>query len=294
MGIRSDGGRGAGGRRAGGFGPRRALAVMAMYARMDLGALLRDTKFMVIAVISDICSDVSAIFGVFLIAWRFGGIGGLDRYEVLFMLAFGGIVNGVIAVMDRGNASFPSRIIGRGQWEHMFIMPLPYWAQMAVGFFPFTCSGRLVSGAALMAVAVANLPMALPWWWAPMLLANVLIGVAVVVGLSYLVSSLAFYAPTQCEEIASSLRYSLEYTATFPLSGMPGFMRSALLSAFPAGLIAWFPSMALLGRHPLSSGLYSAAFAAAVAMAASFFFRKGFRHYVRRGINRYMPGGHRN
>lgn len=265
-----------------------------MYAKMDLGALLRDTKFMIIAVISDICSDISAIFGIFLLAWRFDGIGGLDRYEILFMLAYGGIVNGVIALLDRGNASYPSRIIGRGQWEHMFIMPLPYSVQMIAGFFPFTCSGRLISGIILMAVAVINLTAALPWWWIFLLAGNIIISMVIVLGLSYLVSSLAFYAPVQCEEISSALRYSVEYTATFPLSGMPLYMKMPLLTIFPAGLIAWLPTLIILGKAPTLANIYPIIFAALVSLAAAYFFRKGFRYYVKKGINRYVAGGHRS
>ena len=273
---------------------KRYFAIMAVYAKMDLGALLRDTKFMIIAIISDICADISAIFGVFLLAWRFDGIGGLNRYEILFMLAFGGIVNGTIAVLDRGNASYPSRIIGRGQWEHMFIMPLPYSIQMLAGFFPFTCSGRFISGIIMMCVAVINLPMALPWWWLFLLVGNIVISMIVVLGLSYLVSSLAFYAPVQCEEISSNVRYSMEYTATFPLSGMPLYMRMPLLTIFPAGLIAWFPTLIILGKVPVWANVYPIIFAALVSLAAAYFFRKGFRYYVKKGINRYVSGGHRS
>jgi ABC-2 type transport system permease protein len=261
---------------------------------MDLGSLLRDTKFMFIAIISDICADVSAISGIFLLAWKFNGIGGLDRYEILFMLAYGGIVNGAITMLDRGNASFPSRIIGRGQWEHMFIMPLPYSVQMIAGFFPFTCSGRFVSGIILMAIATANLTFALPWHWIFLLIGNIIISMAIVVGLSYLVSSLAFYAPVQCEEISSAVRYSVEYTATFPLSGMPPYMKFPLLTIFPAGLIAWLPTLIILGKTSSAVDLYLIFFAAAISFAAAFFFGKGFRYYAKKGINRYVAGGHRS
>ena len=272
---------------------KRYLGLLAIYAKMDLGALLRDTKFMIVAIISDICSDISAISGIFLLAWRFGGIGGLSRYEVLFMLAYGGIVNGTIMIMDHGNASYPSRIIGRGQWEHMFIMPLPYSVQMIAGFFPFTCSGRFVSGIILMTVAVNNLPVVLPWWWIFLLAGNTLVSIVIVVGLSYLVSSLAFYAPVQCEEISTTVRYSVEYTATFPLSGMPLYMKIPLLTIFPAGLIAWLPTLIILGKVPTLANLYQIIFAALISLAAAYFFRKGFRYYVKKGINRYHAGGHR-
>ena len=272
---------------------KRYLGLLGIYAKMDLGALMRDTKFMLVCLISDVCADISAISGIFLLAWRFDGIGGLDKYEVLFMLAYGGIVNGIIGIFDNGNASFPSRIIGRGQWEHMFVMPLPYGVQMLAGFFPFTCSGRFVSGIILMAVAVTNLTVALPWWWLPVLAGNIIVSMTIVVGLSYLVSSLAFYAPVQCEEISTTVRYSAEYTATFPLSGMPLYMKIPLLTIFPAGLIAWFPTLIILGKTPMLANLYPIFFAALISLAASYFFKKGFRYYVKKGINRYHAGGHR-
>jgi ABC-2 type transport system permease protein len=248
---------------------------------------------MLIALLSDICADISTISGIFLLAWRFDGIGGLDKYEILFMLAYGGIVNGVIGIFDHGNASFPSRIIGRGQWEHMFIMPLPYSVQMLAGFFPFTCSGRFISGIIFMVVAVINLTVILPWWWLLVLAGNIIISMIIVVGLSYLVSSLAFYAPVQCEEISSTVRYSVEYTATFPLSGMPLYMKIPLLTLFPAGLIAWLPTLIILGKSPILTNLYPLFFAAVISLAASYFFKKGFRYYVKKGLNRYHDGGHR-
>ena len=272
---------------------KRYLGLLAIYAKMDLGALVRDTKFMIIALLSDICADISGISGIFLLAWRFDGIGGLDKFEILFMLAFGGIVNGTIGMLDGRNATFPSRIIGRGQWEHMFIMPLPYSIQMLAGFFPFTCSGRFVSGIILMVVAVMNLTVALPWWWLIVLVVNIIISMIIVVGLSYLVSSLAFYAPVQCEEISTTVRYSVEYTATFPLSGMPLYMKIPLLTIFPAGLIAWLPTLVILGKAPVLANIYPIFFAAFISVAASYFFKKGFRYYVKKGINRYHAGGHR-
>ena len=271
---------------------KRWFQILGIYAKMDMAALFRDTKFMLIALFADIISDISAISGIFLLAWRFDGIGGLDRFEILFMLAYGGIVNGVINIIDRGNGSFPSRIIGRGQWEHMFIMPLPYTVQM-FGFFPFTCSGRLVSGIILMIAAVTNLP-ALPAWWMAILIGNIVISIIIIIALSYLVSSTAFYAPVQCEEISSTVRYSVEHTANFPLSGMPLYMQVPLLTVFPAGLIAWLPTLIILGKTPIITNLYPIIFAVLLSLSATHFFKKGFRYYVKKGINRYHAGGHRN
>ena len=272
---------------------KRYFELLGIYARMDLASLLRDTKFMVIAITADIVSNISSISGIFLLAWKFGGIGGMDQYEVLFMLAYGNIVMGFLNMMGGCNALFPSRIIGRGQWEHMFIIPLPYAVQLTVGIFPFTCSSSLLSGIALLCVAVCKMEMTPPWWWPGMLILQLMISMVIVVACSYLFSSLAFYAPVQCEEISSTVIYSVEHTMTFPLSGMPVYIKYPLLTIFPAGLTAWFPTMILFGKTTTLENFYPAVFALLISLAAAYFFRKGFRYYVQKGINRYVSGGHR-
>lgn len=272
---------------------KRYFELLGIYARMDLFSLMRDSKFMAIAITADIVSNLSSISGIFLLAWKFGGIGGMDRFEILFMLAYGNIVMGFLNMMGGCNALFPSRIIGRGQWEHMFIMPLPYTVQLTVGIFPFTCSGNLLSGIVVLCIAVRSLNTPLSWWWLIALILLLLCSMVIVVALSYLFSSLAFYAPVQCEEISSTVIYSAEHTMTFPLSGMPMYIRYPLLTIFPAGLMAWFPTMILLGKTTAFENFYPAVFALLLSLAAAYFFRKGFRYYVQKGINRYSSGGHR-
>lgn len=272
---------------------KRYFELLGIYARMDLFSLMRDSKFMAIAITADIVSNLSSISGIFLLAWKFGGIGGMDRFEILFMLAYGNIVMGFLNMMGGCNALFPSRIIGRGQWEHMFIMPLPYTVQLTVEIFPFTCSGNLLSGIVVLCIAVRSLNTPLSWWWPIALILLLLCSMVIVVALSYLFSSLAFYAPVQCEEISSTVIYSAEHTMTFPLSGMPMYIRYPLLTIFPAGLMAWFPTMILLGKTTAFENFYPAVFALLLSLAAAYFFRKGFRYYVQKGINRYSSGGHR-
>lgn len=272
---------------------KRYFKLLGLYARMDLASLTRDSKFMAVAIAADLISNLSSISGVFLLAWKFGGIGGMDRFEILFMLAYGNIVMGFLNMMGGCNALFPSRIIGRGQWEHMFIMPLPYAVQLTVGIFPFTCSGSLLSGIALLGIAVCHLETKLPWWWPGVLILLLIVSMVIVIALSYLFSSLTFYAPVQCEEICTTVIYSMEHTMNFPLSGMPRYIKYPLLTIIPAGLTAWFPTRILLGKTTAFESFYPAAFALLLSLTAAYFFRKGFRYYVKKGINRYVAGGHR-
>lgn len=274
---------------------KRYFELLRIYAKMDLASLMRDRKFITIVMVAEFVSNISSISGIFLLAWKFGGIGGMDRYEVLFMLAYGNIVMGFLNMVGGcWNALFPSRIIGRGQWEHMFIMPLPYVVQLTVGIFPFTGSSNLLIGIVMLFIAVHSIDIVLPWWWLGMLILQLIISMVIVVALSYLFSSLAFYAPVQCEEISSTVIYSMEHTKSFPLSGMPLYIKYPLLTIFPAGLMAWFPTMILLGKAATFETLYPAVFALFISFTATYFFKKGFRYYVKKGINRYVSGGHRS
>lgn len=273
---------------------KRYFQLLGIYARMDLASLMRDRKFMAIAITADIVSNISSISGVFLLAWKFGGIGGMDRFEVLFMLAYGNVVMGFLNMIGGCNALFPSRIIGRGQWEHMFIMPLAYGVQLTVGIFPFTGSSTFLSGIGMLWVAVSHMETDLPWWWPGVLVFQLIVSMVIVVAASYLFSSLAFYAPVQCEEICSTVVYSMEYTRSFPLSGMPPYIRYPLLTIFPVGLLAWFPTMIILGKFRGLEQLYPAVFAFFLSLTAAYYFKKGFRYYVKKGINRYVSGGHRS
>lgn len=275
-------------------GIKRYFELLRIYARMDLHSLTRDLKFMLIVITADIVSNISSVSGIFLLAWKFGGIGDMNRFEVLFMLAYGNIVMGFLNMMGGCNALFPSRIIARGQWEHMFIMPLPYTVQLTVGIFPFTGSSNFLSGILVLCAALYKLDVSLPWWWPGALIFHLFISMVTVAAFSYLFSSLAFYAPVQCEEISSTVLYNIEHTMTFPLSGMPVYIRYPLLTIFPAGLMAWFPTMILLGKRTTFENIYPAVFALLISLAAAHFFRKGFRYYVQKGINRYVAGGHRS
>lgn len=272
---------------------KRYMELLGIYARMDFASLTRDTKFMAIAIAADLISNLSSISGIFLLAWKFGVIGGMGRFEVLFMLAYGNIVMGFLNMMGGCNALFPSRIIGRGQWEHMFIMPLPYAVQLTVGIFPFTCSGNLLSGIVLLGIAAHHLKGVLLWWWPLALLLLLPVSMVIMVALSYLFASLTFYAPVQCEEICSTVVYSMEHTMTFPLSGMPVYIRCPLLTVLPAGLMAWFPTCILLGKTAIWENCYPLAFALLLSLIATYCFKKGFQYYVKKGINRYVSGGHR-
>lgn len=275
---------------------KRFLALFVLYAKMDLAWLLRDSAFAAVAIFSDVISNISAVTGVFLLAWKFGGIGGMDRYEVLFMLGYTTMITGIFQAFFSGNnTGHISRRIGRGQLEHMFIQPLSLPVQLLTeGFIPFSGSSNLISGGIILGIAVGKLGIVLPWWWIFSLAGNLLVTIVILLGSSYLAASITFYAPVQAEEVSSLVIDAHSNISQFPLSGMPRGLQIPLLTVIPSGLLGWFPTLALLGKPPLGLPAYFPLIIALImAVAAAYFFKKGLQFYVKKGINRYLSTGHR-
>ena len=273
----------------------RILKLLAISAKVDMVWLLRDTKFALMAMIGDAINNVATLSGVFLIAVRFGGIGGMSTDEVLFMMAYSTLITGIFILFSSNNNIHISRIIGRGQLEHFFVQPLPLNIQLLTsGFTPFTGNGNLIIGIILMIIAVSRLGLVVTTGWILSLIAYLLTTMIIIIARAYLVSSITFYAPVAAEEITNTAIDETWLLGTFPLSGMPHFIQIPLLTILPEGLMAWFPSLILLGKMDMGlMAFYPMLFALLIALTASYFFRKGMRYYVQKGSNRYVPYGFR-
>jgi len=274
---------------------KRIISLYGIAAKMDLVWLLRDTKYALAIIASDIISNISVISGVYLIAIRFGGIGGMSVDEVLFMMGYSTIITGIFILFGSGNNIHISRIIGRGQLEHLFIQPNSLKLQLITsGFGPFTGSSNLIIGFILLIISINQLKLQITIWWVVMLFIYLTATMVTIVARAYFVSTAAFYAPVAAEEIATTAIEGTWQLSTFPLSVMPAFIQVPLITILPEGLMAWFPSLCLLGRPPLNlTEYYPLAYALILALAANYIFRKGMNYYVTKGSNRYVPYGFR-
>ena len=276
---------------------RRYLGLYALYAHMDLDFLTRDPKIALLAIGADVCSNIAAVSAIFLLAWRFNGVGGMSRWDVLFMLGYVTCVSGLYQLFFANcNTGHISRRIGRGQIDHMMIQPLPFAVQLTTeGFIPVTGCQNLLFGFGITAWALAGMGKAPGFLLLAGFLAYLIISVAIIVGLSYLFSSLAFKWQVALEEISTTVIDDLTgVLSNYPLSGMPAAVQLTLITVVPAGLLGWFPACALLGKAPLGLPVLFPLFIAVIIWALAIFaFRKGLRYYVKFGSNRYSAGGHR-
>lgn len=275
---------------------RGLLRLYRLYAKMDLNWFLSDRTTCCIVLISETISNIAGIAGIILLAARFGGVGGLTADEILFMLGFYEMGDGVLYIFHAGNnCTNISRRIGRGQVDHMLIQPRPLLMQlMAEGFIPVTGSGGLIMGLIITVIACVRLSMAVDIIWLGALALYIVCHVALKMGQSYLYSALAFWRPVVCEEISSLVLDMNMLLGKYPLAGLPAWLLTALSTVLPCALMAYVPALILLGKLSRPAALaLPVAVATAFVAAAAYLFRKGLRHYAQYSCNRYRSMGHR-
>jgi ABC-2 type transport system permease protein len=264
---------------------------------MDLNWFLQDSVVCVIVILSELVSNIAGFSGVLLLALRFGGVGGLSADEVLFMLGFFQLADGFTYMMFGGfNILSISRRVGRSQLDHMLIQPRPLILQMlGEGFMPVSGSSAFWMGLVVTIVACARLHLAVSPLWVLAFILYVLCHAGIKLGESFLTGAGAFYKPVALEEISAQVIHLTSLLGKYPLAGLPGWALGALFTVFPAGLMAYLPALILLGKLGKSAYLaLPVAVAAAFLTAATYFFRKGMRHYAQYSCNRYRDIGHRN
>jgi ABC-2 type transport system permease protein len=75
---------------------RQLIRLWGIHAKLDLLWFTRDTKYCLYNIIADVISSLSSVAAVFLLAKRFGSIGGMQERQVLFMLGYACLVDGTI------------------------------------------------------------------------------------------------------------------------------------------------------------------------------------------------------
>jgi ABC-2 type transport system permease protein len=271
------------------------LRLWAAQARIDALVVLRGPRVALSWYAADLLIAVAGVSGTFLLAARFDGIGGWSRDEVLFMLGFAMASRGLVEVCCGWNVAFVSRKIGRGQLDHTLIQPLPLaTALLLEGFAPITGSPPLVAGLGLLGYATVGLALAPGPLWLTLLALNLLAAAVILLAFAYAWGSLAFLAPRGAEEINSQTTALIGQLRVFPLDGVPAALRAGLLSVVPAGLAAWLPSAALLGKRSALDGAWITPLCAVgFAALAVWIFRRGLSHYGRTGSVRYVDHGFR-
>ncbi|SDM54742.1 ABC-2 family transporter protein [Acetanaerobacterium elongatum] len=266
------------------------------YAKMDLLWFLRDMRYCLMWVASELVATLTAISTTLLLCVRFGGIGGMSFDQMLFMCSYAMVSDGIIVAFFGGyNILHISRIIGRGQLDHMLIQPVPIWMQLLTqGFSPVSGNGKVLLGIPLLCVAVSRLQLTVTPVWVLRLLSSLVCSSTVILAFTYIISCSAFFAPVAAEEISGKALDLFGETKYFSLGGLPSAGITALCTVLPVGLAAWFPANVLLGQAPAGlPAILLLIVAAVMLIIANILFKKGIHFYEKNGSNRYSGFGAR-
>ena len=275
---------------------RSLLKLLRLYARMDLNWMLQDFKSALIVMFAALINNLTAVSGILLLAVRFGGAGGLGADEVLLMLGFFELADGLCYMLfGNYNVLHISRRIGRGQVDHMLIQPRPLIVQLLTeGFMPFSGSSGFLLGLVLTCLAWSRLGLPVTPVRLAFLVLYILCHILLVLGQSFLFGAAAFRSPVASEEISTLILDMNAQLGRFPLFGLPGWLQGLLFTVLPVGLLAYLPSLALLGRLTGFLLTFPVIAGAAFALAAAACFRAGMRRYLQYSCNRYKGMGHRS
>jgi len=266
-----------------------------LYAWMDLTWMTRNLGFFLTEFVSGLVMSAATVTATFLLAARFDGIGPWTTPQIIFMLGYSTLVQGLVGMFFGYNVAFVSRRIGRGQLDHTLIQPRPIWVTLLTeGFTPFSASTTVVAGVGLIVWSSSRIALAVSPGWLALAFVNLVASCATVLAFAFLWGCLAFWAPRAAEEISTSALRMMRLLTSFPLDGLAPFWLGGMLTALPAGFVAWFPCRALLGidRSPYALELTPLA-ASVIAALTIVIFHQGMKHYGRVGSQRYLSFGHR-
>ena len=268
--------------------------LLRIHALLDLMLMTRSGMEFWVWALTDTAMNAAAVAGMVMLVTRFHGLGGWNQPQILFMLGFGALSKGMVNLLFGYNVSAISRRIGRGQLDHTLIQPQPLWmAFVTEGFNPAFGFPTLVPGIGLVVWALRVQRLSVSALWMCAFAGCLLCSIVIVVAFQWLWGSAAFYAPRAAEEINSVTSELTEDLKIFPLSGKSPVVRDLLLTAVPAGFIAWVPSAWLVHAPGALPVVWLPVAAVFSCLLTALVFTRGLAYYRISGSQRYSDFGHR-
>lgn len=173
-----------------------------------------------------------------------GSIAGWTQAQVLMVVGFYRVVDGIIAFQITPNMRAVPSYIEKGEFDYLLLRPVPN---------QYLTSIRLASLAELFNVFTGIALVGYATWTAHVSVSSLHVGEMLLLTLCgiALMYSLYLFAVTWCfwlvTDWLSDLFYRLFQTAVYPVSFFKGIIRAVLTVAVPVAFATTFPAQALLG-----------------------------------------------
>ncbi|PSL54650.1 ABC-2 type transport system permease protein [Saccharothrix carnea] len=213
---------------------------------------------------------------------RVSALGGFSVAEVVLMYAIAGTAFG-IADMVAGQLDELPTYIRTGTFDVLLLRPLGTLAQMMASDLHLRKVGRIVAGLVVLAYALSRNDIA---WSAGTVALAVLAPVsgAVIFSSIWVTANAVCFWVVDGQELANTVTYGSNAFTSYPITVYGPWLRRFFAFVVPGAFVAYYPSLALLGRPdplggPALLGWISPLVAVAAAVVAGLVWRTAVRHY---------------
>jgi ABC-2 type transport system permease protein len=266
----------------------RALSLYARLVAVDMRAQLQYRASFLLDLVGTGLNTALWFAAISFLFARFEGLAGWTLGEVAFLY---GLVEGAFGTMDLLFGGFDPAVFGqqvrRGTFDQLLLRPVNVGVQVLGSRFLLRRLGRIVQGLAILAVALAVLPVT----WTPAKLIYLPVVFASLVcffgGLFIAGAAVTFWTVESIEAI-NVLTYGGSEMISYPMHIYPDALRRFFTYVVPAIFLNYSPALFFLDKpDPLHLPPVAPFLAPVVGLAtlvvALLFWRVGVRHYQSTG-----------
>ncbi len=236
----------------------------------------------VILMMSAVLVQLSGLAFIWAIFQRIPNINGWTFWEVVFMYALVFVTEGVGSLFFEGTWRL-NWMVYSGQFDQILMRPLSPIVQILAGAVGFNGLGNLVTGFALMGIAVANVPIE----WTPgralfvvLLLAS---ASAIRVSINLASSSSSFWVRSPWPMFSFTVHRLSEF-AKYPITIYSFVVQLFVTIAVPMAFVSFFPTAVVFGVDAWSvPGLLTPLVALYAMVLAAWLFNTGLKRYESAG-----------
>ena len=264
---------------------RSAQRLVYIYFRclgQQMKAILAYEADFVVLMFSAVIVQITGFLFIWTVFQRIPNINGWTFWEVVMMYALIFVTEGVGSLFFEGTWRL-SNLVYTGQFDQMLLRPVSPIVQVLAGAVGFNGLGNLVTGFGLIAISLANVPIA----WTPgrLLMLAILIvsasAIRVAINLASAASTFWIRSPWAMVPV---FVHQLGDFAKYPITIYSFAVQAVIVVAVPFAFVSFFPTAFLFGVEAWSlPGLLTPLVAVYSLFMAVTIFRIGLRRYESSG-----------
>ncbi len=209
-------------------------------------------------------------------------LGGWTLLEVALLYGIAGVCFAVCDLAVGSLDVFP-RMVREGRFDLVLIRPLGTLFQVAAEEFSLRRLGKVAQSAAILAIALTQLPIQ----WTParaLMLASTFVTGPLIFASIWVIGATMTFWTVETMEITNAFTYGGNVLTSYPINIFEGWLRRLLAFVVPLAFVSYYPALYILGKPDPLGGVAVLPFltipiALGTALLATWVWRFGVRHY---------------